>query len=45
MIFILFWLEERIQGNKEGTNRKVELVTLVKPQLRTSLLSQLVGAG
>lgn len=29
---------------KEGANRKVELVTLVKPQMRIALLSHLVGA-
>lgn len=43
--FILFWFQERIQGIKEGANQKVELVTLIKPQLRLSLLSQLVRAG
>lgn len=36
--FIL--VKRKEQGTKEGAKRKAELVTLVKPQARTALLSQ-----
>lgn len=42
VILILVWLEERIQGIKEGTTRKAEFVTLAEPQ---QLLSHLAGGG